>query len=90
MTNSKPVVRRDIDSAGGQLTSGSPTVYINGHPVVRVGDSIAGHGIGEHSGPTMTTGSSSVTVDGLPVCRAGDQASCGHAASSTSNVFIGD
>lgn len=90
MANSKPVVRRDVDSAGGQLVSGSPTVSVNGYPVVRVGDSVAGHGIGEHGGPTMASGSSSVTVDGLPVCRAGDQATCGHAASSSSNVFIGD
>lgn len=76
------------DSAGGVLISGSPDVIVNGSNQVRVGDLVAGHGPGVHSGPVMVSGSPDVIVNGIPSCRVGDLASCGHQSSGSADVFI--
>lgn len=73
--------------------SGSPNVYVNGRPVVCVGDSWATHGAckdhSPHSG-TSSGGSSTVFCNGKPVCRAGDPISCGDTMSEcSSDVFAG-
>jgi uncharacterized Zn-binding protein involved in type VI secretion len=83
------VVRTGIDTAGGTELGGSPNVFVNGAPAVRVGDPVSGHGPGPHSSPVMASGSSSVIVNGIPVCRTGDAATCGHAATGSPDVFAG-
>ena len=52
---------------GAPVTEGSPTVFINGKPAVRVGDR-TGCGV-------VVRGSSTVYVNGRPLARAGDAAS---------------
>lgn len=101
------VTRKTVDTAGGQLVQGSGDVFVNGQPMVRLGDLVANHGIGPHTGSTfeeddgfgprppprqgvkMVEGSSSVFCNGIPACRAGHKASCGHAATGSTDVFIG-
>jgi uncharacterized Zn-binding protein involved in type VI secretion len=75
------------DVAGGAIIQGSSNVFVNGKPVARVGDRIAGHGRGPHSSPVMAQGSSNVFTNGIATCRAGDVATCGHTASGSANVF---
>lgn len=82
--------RKDQDSAGGTITSGSPNVIINGSPAARIGDSVAGHGLPPHSAPTMAEGSPTVITNSIPQCHEGDTATCGHPATGSPNVFVGD
>mgnify|MGYP006267116867 CR=1 FL=1 len=64
------VLRATEDICGGLILTGSPNVFINGFPVVRVGDQVASYG---RIGPgVMVTGSPFFFVNGLPVCRVGD------------------
>lgn len=70
---------------------GSPNVYVNGKPVLRVGDKYAPHTCGDskHDG-ACSSGSSSVFCNGKPVARVGDDVSCGAAvAMGSPNVFVG-
>ena len=83
------VTRKSTDSAGGTLIAGSGNVFVNGQPAVRKGDAVAGHGNSPHNSPVMVGCSSTVFVNGIGVCRAGDEASCGHPASGSGNVFAG-
>jgi uncharacterized Zn-binding protein involved in type VI secretion len=83
------VTRMSIDTAGGQLVQGSPNVIINGQPAVRLNDAVAGHGLGPHANPVMAMGLATVIVNGLPICRQSDQATCGHAATGSPDVFAG-
>lgn len=78
------------DVAGGPIITGSPTVYANEKPVVRVGDIVGQHGRPPHARATMATGSTSVFANNKKVCKEGDIASCGHPATGSSNVFVGD
>ena len=82
------VVRDDgEDMAGGVLIEGSPNVYVENKPIVRIGDMVAPHGKGTHGSATMLDGSSDVYVNGMGVCREGDAANCGHVATGSSTVF---
>lgn len=86
------VARVGVDVAGGvQLGLAAPTVFGDGSNVVVLGDLVAGHPFGPpHTpSPVMASASSTVFACGIPVCRAGDVASCGHATSGSSDVFIG-
>jgi uncharacterized Zn-binding protein involved in type VI secretion len=85
-----PGIVRDAgtDNAGGPIIQGSPTVFANSKPVVRIGDAIAGHGKGPHAAPVMAGGSGNVFTNNKPTCRAGDIATCGHPASGSGNVFV--
>lgn len=83
------IAREGVDAAGGTIIQGSPNVFVDGAPAVRIGDAVAGHGPGPHAGPVMAQGSSTVFVNGIPVSRAGDAASCGHPASGSGDVFAG-
>lgn len=84
------IARVGVDSSGGTITGNlAPTVTVNGSPIAVVGATLANHGLPPHASATMTTGSSTVTANGIAVCRAGDTASCGDAASGSSNVFAG-
>ena len=77
-------------------TSGSPNVFINGVPALRVGDSWKEHCCthsdmphGCHDG-VQESGSSSVFVNGRPLARIGDSVSCGGTvATGSMNVFAG-
>ena len=81
------VSRQGADTAGGTIISGSGNVYVDGRPVVRIGDAVAGHGRSPHVAPVMVTGSGTVFANNIPVSRAGDSASCGHPASGSGDVF---
>ncbi len=82
--------RKTLDSAGGKLIAGSPDVITNGQPQVRIGDAVEGHGPGEHGGPVMAEGSLSVITNGIPTSRAQHKATCGHPATGSPDVIIGD
>jgi hypothetical protein len=41
-------------------------------------------------GPQMIAGSNKVFIGGIAVCNAGDLATCGHPATGSPNVFVGD
>jgi len=84
------VSRVGVDAAGGTIVGNlAPTVFVNGVPIVVLNATVQGHGLGEHGGPHMAGHSATVFANSIPVCRQGDQASCGHAASGSSNVFSG-
>jgi uncharacterized Zn-binding protein involved in type VI secretion len=77
------------DVAGGADIKGSSDVFVENKPAVRIGDNIAGHGIGLHAAPVMIAGSGTVFVNNIAVCREGDIASCGHPTSGSGTVFAG-
>lgn len=86
------ICRVGIDSAGGTILGSlqDGTVFANG-PLVSVhNDDVQGHGVGEHAGPVMIAGSKNVFINGIAVCNEGDSATCGHLATGSSNVFVGD
>lgn len=82
--------RKGIDSAGGTIIGGAGTVIVNGAPVARQTDGVAGHGKAPHSSPVMIGASGTVFAEGLPISREGDKASCGHSASGSGDVIVGD
>lgn len=84
------ISRVGIDAAGALITGNlSPTVKINGSPVVVIGAEIQVHGRGIHRTSTMAAGSATVFAQGKAVCRAGDAATCGDVATGSSNVNAG-
>lgn len=84
------VGRVGVDAAGGTIVGSlAPTVIVDGSPIAVVGADVAGHGLGPHAGPVMAGGSSTVFANGIGVVRAGDAASCGDAASGSSDVAAG-
>ena len=86
------VCRVGIDTAGGVIIGvlQDSTVFANGALVSVHGDRVQGHGLAPHASPTMIAGSNNVFVNGIAVCNAGDLATCGHSATGSNNVFIGD
>lgn len=85
-----PGISRDAgqDSAGGAIIQGSPNVFADNKPVVRIGDAVQGHGKGEHAGPVMAEGSPNVFTNNIPTCRQGDAATCGHRSTGSGDVFV--
>ncbi|MEF2074829.1 PAAR domain-containing protein [Consotaella aegiceratis] len=76
-------------------TGGSPNVFVNGRPLMRVGDAYVAHPcVAGHAGPhgrKLAEGSASVFINGRPAGRLGDAIDCGgNAQTASSNVFIGD
>lgn len=72
----------------------SPDVFVNGLPVVRVGDSYGAHGcVGclapDHS-RNQLVGSPTVFINGRPAARIGDAISCGGVAMTGSLDVIID
>ena len=54
-------------------------------------DGVAGHGVAPHIPQTIIAGSNNVYIGGIAVVNAGDGNSvCGHTASGSSDVFVGD
>jgi len=84
------ICRDGVDAAGGALIKTQTTVFANNNLVIVHGDPVTPHGPGLHAGPTMIAGSDNVFIGGIAVCNAGDLATCGHAASGSSDVFVGD
>ena len=95
-----PGVTRKGDSCTGHgpfppraSTGGSGTVFANGIPVHRQGDSWAVHCIPEplcHGGG-LASGSGSVSANGQQLGRIGDPVDCGSVvAGGSGNVFAGD
>jgi len=80
--------RKGQDSAGGTIVGGSPNVIVNNSPVARIGDPVAGHGVGPHASPVMAEGSGNVLANNIPVSRAGDLATCGHPATGSGDVIV--
>ena len=83
-------ITRDSDTCAADISPSQGTVYANGEKVIVDGDSVAGHGVGEHAGPTMEAGSNEVYIGGIAVVNAGDSCTCGHTATGSSDVFVGD
>lgn len=86
------ICRVGVDSAGGTIIGvlQNGTVFANGSLVSVDNDPVQGHGAGAHAGPTMIAGSKNVFINGIAVCNAGDLATCGHPATGSSNVLVGD
>ena len=84
------ICRNSTDSAGGALISSQSTVEANGQPVIVHGDSVTGPPDPPHNAPTMVAGSKNVFIGGIAVCNAGDAATCGHTASGSSTVTVGN
>ena len=82
------ITRKNKDHAGGLLITGSPTVFANDHPVVRLLDRVAPHGKRRHRSAYIITTSPDVYVNNIKTCRQGDLANCGHIATGSSNVFV--
>lgn len=84
------VSRISKDAAGGTIVEAlAPSVRVNGSPVAVLGCAVAPHGFGLHAGPVMAAASGTVFAEGIAICREGDQASCGHPATGSGNVFAG-
>lgn len=85
-----PGICRDNDTAGDDLIASQETVYADGEKVIVDGDSVKSHGRGSHRSATMIAASDNVFVEGKAVCNAGDLATCGHSATGSSTVEVGD
>ena len=85
------IARVGQDSAGGTIVGAlQDFVTVEGTLWAVLGDPVAGHGRGEHSGPQMAEGSSFIRINGTPVCREGHIASCGHPATGSEAMRISD
>ena len=85
------ICRVGVDSAGGIIlgVNQNGTVFANGSLVSVDKDGVQGHGVGEHAGPVMVANSKNVFINGIAVCKETNQATCGHPASGSINVFVG-
>ena len=86
------ICRDGTDSAGGALIKSQTTVFANGEEVIVHGDTVTAHAPGgiHAAPPTMIAGTKDVFIGGIAVCNAGDLATCGHAASGSSDIIVGD
>lgn len=87
--------RKSQDTAVGTIVSGAESVIVNGTAVARQGDSIASHAPWgpphpPHAAAVMVGCSGSVYAEGKRVSRKGDAASCGHPATGSGDVIVGD
>lgn len=76
-------------------TGGSPNVYVNGKPLMRVSDSYVPHACPTCPAPlhgrALAEGSATVFINHLAAGRIGDAIDCGgQAQTGSSNVYIGD
>jgi len=76
------------DMTGGRNIQGSPNVFANNRPVVRLFDKVQPHGPGTHGGPRMASGSPNAFTNNKKTCRRGDVATCGHRAIGSSDTFV--
>lgn len=85
-----PGVTRHGDLAGGAINSTQSSVRANGRRIIVNGDPVAPHGSAPHSNATMIAVSKNVFIGGKRVVNAGDVATCGHSASGSSDVNVGN
>lgn len=83
------ISRKTTDSAGGVITSGSPTVFINGMAAARHGDTVASHGLPPHTSATLMSTSRTVFINGIRVVASNNVATCGHSVSGSTTVMTG-
>ena len=78
----------DVNSGGGQVVSGIPTVLVNGQPISVDGSTVSPHGT---HGPAFTTsGSHTVLAGGRPVNYVGNPDSCGdQRVNGSPDVIVG-
>ena len=86
----------DATAHGGAVTSGNPTVLINGRPAAALGDAHVCPvcSPGPHVGGPVLAGAPTVLIGGKPAARVGDACACAAPApdvilSGSPNVFIG-
>ena len=84
------ICRNSVDTAGGALISSQSSVKANGENVIVNDDNVTPHGDSLHNDAKMIAGSNNVFVGGIAVCNAEDLATCGHNASGSSNVNVGN
>lgn len=82
-----PGISRDNDTAGGDLIPSQTTVFANGELVIVDRDGVAGH---SHAPNNINAGSNNVFIGGKAVVNARDLADCGHAATGSGDVNVGD
>lgn len=73
----------DANSAGGKLTRGAGTVFLDGKPIALHVSPLTPHQPWgrphpPHENSRTTSGSSTVTCEGMPVVMIGSSTSCGH------------
>jgi uncharacterized Zn-binding protein involved in type VI secretion len=85
------VARATLDAAVGTITTGSPTVLVNGLPLARHGDLVANHAPGHNNKTLVSTNPlRGIFANGLRIAAAGDAATCGHLITTGSvNVVVG-
>ncbi|MFN1127593.1 type VI secretion system PAAR protein [Lelliottia nimipressuralis] len=73
------------------IIAGSSTVFIDGLPAARMGDSLTPHSKPEHPPHPrkIAGGSGTVFIDGLPAARTGDAVDCGGVIIGSGTVNIG-
>ena len=73
-----------MGATSGEISQGSPDVYINGLPAGRVADTET------CDAGKVAQGSTTVFINGLPAARVGDKVTCGAViVGGSGNVFIG-
>ena len=93
---SKAVRVGDVNSAGGVVVQGHPTVLINGRPAARMFSAVTPHPCCPKkrcfmhcAAVVVGPGEPTVIVSGLPMMKTGDIDSCGHArVSGSTNVRV--
>jgi uncharacterized Zn-binding protein involved in type VI secretion len=84
------VARMGIDVAGGIGIEGSPNVFANSAPVMRLGDKVAAHGPPPHTPPpSMIAVNPNVYANGILIVVQGNLATCQHPITGSPDVFCG-
>lgn len=82
----------DINSAGGRVTSGSPSMIIDGRKVAPIGSLVSPHKPcpkhHKHCHAKTAHGSKSFIIDGKPVTVVSNKDTCGHKRVTGSSSFI--
>lgn len=86
----KGVSRAFLDTAEGVIFSNQSSVKANGLPIAIHGVSVLAHGGTPHDSATMIAASNNVKIGGVAVVRAENLATCGHAATGSSSVLVGE
>ena len=72
----------DTNIMGGTITTGDPTVLVNGRPVATLGEVVTPHfncsTVHIHCIARTTSTNPTVLVNGRPICTSGDPDTCFH------------
>lgn len=80
----------DVNTEGGVIMMGNPTVLVEGRPIATFGMPVATHGY-NHYGAITTATQATVLCGGIPVTRMGDPDSCGDIRiGGAFTVLVGD